>query len=160
MKFRGSFLLLMAACSIAPATSVHDDLIRHHELMVAVDHAVAVIEARGSDGFKDLYAYRFCRGEGYVVITDMHGIVLFHPIFPQLAGKDQTLIRDSRGAYCYAEMKARYAREESGWLSIWWPNPKTGQVDRKCIYFRRAVMGGMPVVVHAGLFGVADEGCR
>jgi signal transduction histidine kinase len=158
-KVKTFLALLVAVCFISSA-AFSAELSKRDEIIRAVNYGIQVVETKGKAGFDELKNYRFAGGEGYILVSDYKGIMLFHPVLPQLVGKDMTTIQDSKGKYFHAEMKSKYEKSGSGWTSYWWPNPKTKNIELKCTYYKKATMEGKPVIVEAGLYGISESECR
>jgi signal transduction histidine kinase len=130
---------------------------RKKELTDAVDYAAKLIETKGKAALEELKPYRFAGGEGYVYVTDMEAVVIMHPVAKELVGKNCTAIKDAKGKFFGAEMKAKAEKDGVGWTSYWWPNPKNNNTpELKCSYFRTAKMGSEKVIVYAALFDVGE----
>ncbi|WP_006788110.1 cache domain-containing protein [Thiorhodospira sibirica] len=88
------------------------------------DAAFAAFNEKNSDyWFKDLYV--FC--------MDMEGVMLFHPIRPELAG--QSLLEfDRYGSFLFKDMIAVAQSSGSGWVDYNWPHPGTDEIRAKTSY--------------------------
>jgi signal transduction histidine kinase len=152
-------VLLIMLFLIAP-TAFSSDLSKHDEIKKAVNHGVNVIKSTGKTGINQLKDFRFGDGEGYLLVTDINGVMIFNAALPELVGKDMSVIQDLKGKYFFAEMKAKYEKDGYGWTSYWWPNPKTKAAGHKCTYFMKTTMDGKPVVVMGGLYDISEDDCR
>jgi len=160
MKMIRTCLALAAAISLFTSAVYSAESSKRDQIINAVNYGVKIIETKGRSGFDDLKTYRFSGGEGYLLISDIKGIMLFHPALPEMLGKDMSTIQDTKGKYFFAEMKSKYEKDGSGWTSYWWPNPKTKNVEHKCTYFKTATMDGKKVVVMGGLYGISEAECK
>ncbi len=59
---------------------------------------------------------------GYVWVDDFSGVMLMHPIKPDLDGKDMSSMKDPDGIPIFREF-IRLARQGSGFLNYSWPKP-------------------------------------
>lgn len=86
--------------------------------------AFAAFNEQGGDyWFKDLYV--FC--------MDMEGVMLFHPIRPELAG-ESLLEFDRYGSFLFKDMIAIANAEGAGWVDYNWPYPGTDDIRAKTSY--------------------------
>lgn len=133
---------------------------KKEEIVKAVNWGLEVLETKGKAGFDDIKNFRFGNGEGYLLVLDMNGIMLYHPVLPQLIGNDMTTNQDADGKYFDAEMKAHYVKGESGWEAYQWLNKKSGKIEPKCSYYKPGTMDGNKIVVVGGLYGITADECK
>ncbi len=84
------------------------------------------IEEAQRKAIEVLQSLRF-DGNNYYFITDSNQLMLMHPFYKELVGKDQRTMQDARGKYLFQEM-ARIAKEKGGgFVDYYWtkPNEKT-----------------------------------
>ncbi len=67
-------------------------------------------------------AFRY-NGNDYVWINDMNGVMIMHPIKPQLDGKNLINLRDRQGTYIFKQMIEVCKKKGGGMVSYLWPKP-------------------------------------
>ncbi len=60
---------------------------------------------------------------GYFWINDLHGVIIEHPIKPQLDGKNLINLRDKKGNYIFKSMIEVCEKKGEGFVKYWWPKP-------------------------------------
>ncbi len=74
------------------------------------------------------------KGNDYVWINDMKGVMIMHPIKPQLDGKDLINMRDKQGTYIFREMIEVCKKKGEGMVSYLWPKPGEKEPKLKVSY--------------------------
>jgi len=138
-------LLLCAGCSQAPEqqaettvpTPVPTGISTPGELVEYVSDAAEYAREQGRE--KALAEFskpdgQFVTGGTYVYAIDYNGIVLAHPIFPELVGVNRTENQDPNGVY-YMQELLRVARDDGGFTYYLYPNPShEGKTELKLSY--------------------------
>lgn len=89
-------------------------------------------------------------GKEYFWINDLQGIMVMHPIKPDLVGKPSNTIRDPNG-FIILEEAAKIARNRgSGYMSYFWPKPGKDAPVEKISYVQHFEPWGW--VVGSGLY--------
>jgi methyl-accepting chemotaxis protein len=64
---------------------------------------------------------------GYCWINDMNGVMVMHPIMPELDGEDLLEYKDPNGKYLFKEFISTVKSKNSGFVSYMWPKPDMPQ---------------------------------
>ena len=90
---------------------------------------------------KDLvknYRYKILRTDkkytGYFWINDFNGVIVMHPLKPQLEGKNLINFRDKKGNRLFYEMIQVCKKQGGGIVRYVWDNPRTGKLEDKTSY--------------------------
>lgn len=129
------------------------------ELEKAVDYAVNLVNTKGKAAVPELEKYRYCNGEGYVFMTDMNGISIMHPILHN-TGADTLKLQGAKGEYFGMEMKVKVEKYGKGWVSYYWQNPKTKNLEIKCTFVKGAAMDGKKIFIGTGMYGISAGDCQ
>ncbi len=78
-------------------------------------------------------AFRY-HGNDYVWINDMKGVMIMHPIKPQLDGKNLINLRDRQGTYIFKQMIEVCKKKGEGMVSYLWPKPGEKEAKLKVSY--------------------------
>jgi signal transduction histidine kinase len=80
---------------------------------------------------------QFRKGELYIFVVDMDGIVLAHGANPKLVGKDLSERQDT-GSVRYIQEMIKVATDKgSGWVDYQFTNPETGKTEAKTTYVEK-----------------------
>ncbi len=157
LKVSGRILLLVAlfvvafgattAISVIDSSTTRRDL-REQELKAIVDSALSIAQgqydraARGevdeavakASTLQALSDLRY-RGGEYLFINGLDGVMLMHPIRPEMVGMDQMQMTDPNGKRFVAEMVERAQSEGSGLVNYQWARAVDGPPIDKMSYF-------------------------
>jgi methyl-accepting chemotaxis protein len=117
------------------------DLNEEREIAVTlVQRGIRRVEAKGPEAafreFEDRKG-RFVRGDHYLWVCDLQGVVRCHAMRPKSRGENHAELRDAQGKAFVHEI-LRIARERGrGWVDYQWINPATKVVEPKSTYFER-----------------------
>jgi methyl-accepting chemotaxis protein len=75
-------------------------------------------------------------GREYVWVNDMHPRVVFHPIRPELEGRDVSDMKDPRGKRLFVDFVDVVKRDGSGYSDYEWPHPGKSTPELKRSYVR------------------------
>ncbi len=121
------------------------------EAVAMVQKVVALV---GTEG-KDKVIAEINAGQGkfrdrdlYVSITDLRAHSLANGANQKLVGKDLLELKDADGKAFMRERLAMLKTTDRGWIDYKWPNPVSGKIDRKLLYFERVG----DVVVSCGIY--------
>ena len=73
----------------------------------------------------------------YLVVFDLQGNGLAH-LNPRLVGKATGDIRDADGKQIFQAQRALALDKGRGWVDYKWPNPQSGQVERKSTWLEKS----------------------
>ena len=81
---------------------------------------------------------QFIKGDLYVFIWDMNGVVIAHGTNPKLIGKDMSQMKDvDSKRFVYDGVEIAKAKGK-GWVDYKWSNPTTQKVEAKSTYVVKA----------------------
>jgi cytochrome c len=105
-----------------------------------VDEAIAFFRATGKEialvEFSNPQG-RFVRGEQYIYVLDLNGVMLAHPVNEQYVGKDFYRIQDSDGKSFIKEIVDTANTRGFGWVEYKWFDPATRREQPKTVYFEK-----------------------
>jgi signal transduction histidine kinase len=91
---------------------------------------------------------QFKKGELYIWIVDMDGVMLAHGANSKLIGKDFSEAHDSESVR-YAEEAVKVAQKQgSGWIDYRFVHPETKKVQAKTCYVEKCG----PIVIACGIY--------
>jgi cytochrome c len=108
---------------------------------VMVEKALAYYNSNGKD--KTIEEVKnpkgqFVKGDVYVNIYTLKGVMLANPVSPKLIGMNGIELKDPDGKYFMKELCNRAASEGSGWVDYKWTNPTSKKIEPKTTYFQKA----------------------
>lgn len=129
------------------------------ETVEVVEAACLLLQQKGTGA---LHHFRggdspFIFGGTYLWINDLDGIMIVHPIRPELEGLNVIQLRDTRGHRLFAEMNAAALDFGSAWVSYHWPRPGEKDSSAKRSYVMLCEFEGRAVVIGCGI-NVDDDG--
>jgi signal transduction histidine kinase len=145
-RWKSSYVRLVQAPSgmnYIVGSGLYNDRMERAFVADAVTSAVAEIERRGEAAFKLLRdpTGPFIVKDTYVFVTDMDGVELVNPAFPNLEGRKLLDLKDTHGKYLNREMIQLVQTRGSGWSDYMWPKPGESVSTQKSAYVSRAMMG-------------------
>ena len=132
-------------------------------LVALVEEAAGLIEAEGEAAFTAFgeEGSRWFNGSTYLFVYDMDGNTLFHPISPELVGRNVIDLRDIDGKPVVQEVidiAKLPERAANGWVFYRWQDQRQLSPIWKSSYVRKAVTPtGKTYVVGAGLYDIKVE---
>ena len=141
--------LLIAALS---SVAVGQEKATAEEVVAKVKEAASILSKTG-----DLAQFNQKQGpwvwkDTYIVVHDCDKkVTAAPPIMPELVGRDDMTLKDTKGKNVFPEGWCDAARKPSGvWIEYWWPKPGEKEGSRKLSYSLSAK--GTPYVVLAGIY--------
>jgi cytochrome c len=105
-----------------------------------VDEAIAFFRATGKEialvEFSNPQG-RFVRGEQYIYVLDINGVMLAHPVNERYVRKDFYRIQDSDGKSFIKEIVDTANARGFGWVEYKWFDPATRREQPKTVYFEK-----------------------
>jgi len=120
-----------------------------------VDKAVALTESKGKAAFPEFKkrGSEWLKGEDYIFIADMNGVILMHPANPELETKSILDLKDANGKTFMREFVETAKNKGSGWVEYMWPKMGEKKPAKKLSYIKRAKLPtGELVLVGAGIY--------
>jgi len=157
--------LLMALANPARADPVLSRYLYKdtQQLVTLVEDAAGLIETEGEDAFKEfgVKGSRWLSGSTYLFVYTEDGTTVFHPISPELLGKNVSNLRDIDGKPVVQEIIAvarKPERSANGWVFYRWQDQRQLSPIWKSSYVRKAVTPqGKTYVVGSGLYDIKVE---
>jgi len=132
-------------------------------LVALVEDAAALVEQKGESAFAQFNAKgsKWLVDQYYIFVYAMDGACLFHPIQPELIGKNLMNLRDMDGKpviQFLVEIGRRPERNASGWVFYLWPD-KTQLIPLwKSAYIRKVIApGNKTYLVGSGVYNIKTE---
>jgi len=135
-------------------SGVYNDRMERSFVVDAVERAVGEIERVGEAAytrFRDPTG-PFIAKDAYVFVFDMNGIDLVNPAFPNLQGRNQIDLKDTRGKPLVREMFDVVRTQGAGWVDYMWPKPGESVSTQKSTYVSKARVGDGWVLVGCGVY--------
>jgi len=114
-------MILLAGATFAFAAATKDDA------MAMVKNAVAVIKAEGAEtAYADFNnGGQYSKGELYVMVRTLDGVVLAHATNPKLVGKNLSDQQDVDGKYFSRDLGELGRKQASFWYDFKFVDPET-----------------------------------
>ena len=88
-------------------------------------------------------------GSGYFFVYNTDGIVIAHAANKDLVGKNLYSLRDKTGKY-FIQDKIKTAESGGGYVTYYWPEPKTKKVKLKKVYVE--MIPGTDYLIGSGVY--------
>jgi len=156
-------LFLTSAIADSPVGAVAYLYADNRQLVRLVEEAASLIESRGTEAFPAfaVKGSKWLNNERYMFVYDDQGMVVFHPIEPELLGQDLSHFEDMQGRPVIAtmmEIGQRPERDASGWVFYLWEGTWHTRPQWKGSYVRKAVSpDGRVFLVGSGLYNIKIE---
>jgi signal transduction histidine kinase len=132
-------------------------------LVALVEDAAEMMEQRGTDAFKEFGEKdsRWFTNERYLFVYDIEGRCLFHPITPELVGKNLIGFKDMQGKPVISlitEVGKKLQRDASGWVFYLWSEASEWTPSWKSSYVRKVVGPDKRIyVIGSGSYNIKIE---
>jgi cytochrome c len=127
----GIFLLGVTGVALASTAA---------EATALVDKAIAFYKANGKDkAFAEFNNQKgqFVKGDLYIFIWDLNGVVLAHGANEKLINKDLSQLQDVDKKFFVQEAVQTAKSKGSGWVDYKWTNPTSKKVEAKSTYVKK-----------------------
>ena len=126
-----------------------------------VKAAVKLIEIEGEAAFAKLKdpngEFRFSEGKGYIWVHSLSGVMLMHPVQPELVGRDMMAYQDSEGFMFFVAMNKLAKKYGEGWVVYFWPKPGNKRDELKGSFVQLVKNSGKDYIVGCGMYNVSKE---
>jgi signal transduction histidine kinase len=126
-----------------------------------VKAASELIETEGEAAFDKLKdpngEFRFCGGKGYVWVHSLSGVMLMHPVQPDLVGRNMADYQDSEGFLFIVAMNKLVKKYGGGWVVYFWPKPGSRKDSLKGSFVQLVKNSGKDYIVGCGMYEVSKE---
>lgn len=158
-------LLILTTASLAhsagsPGPYLYEDTKR---LVSLVESAAGAIESKGQQAFREFgtKGSKWLNDTHYLFVYDLDGTCVFHPITPQLIGKNLIDLKDMDGKpviRMITDIGRKPGKNASGWLFYLWEEQTQFTPLWKSSYIRKAVApDGKAYVVGCGVYIIKME---
>jgi len=130
--------ICIGLCTVNLASAIHQTTFE--EARSLVENAVAFLKANGKEKALAEFNKRrssFVKGDLYVFVYDLNGVMLAHPMNPELVGQNLLNEPDSKGKLFRKKIVELAKAMGSGWVDYTYLNPITKKEARKTTYFQR-----------------------
>ncbi len=110
------------------------------EATALVDKAIAFYKANGKDKALAEISNKqgqFVKGDLYVFVWDLKGVILAHGANEKLIGKDMYEIKDVDNKQFVKEAVELAKSKGSGWVDYKWTNPVSKKVEAKSTFVKK-----------------------
>ena len=156
-RWKSSFVQLVTAPSgkrYVVGSGMYDDRMERAFVVDLVTNAVGQIETQGAAAFGLLRdpTGPFLVKDAYLFVSDMDGVGLVNPAFPNLEGRTLLDMTDAHGKHQHREMLEVVRTRGAGWVDYLWPRPGESVATQKSTYVSRATLGETPLMVGCGVY--------
>ncbi|HEX9022817.1 MAG TPA: cache domain-containing protein [Geobacteraceae bacterium] len=157
-------LLLPAAAHAANAEKTRPYLYEDTKYLVElVEDAATLMERKGQGAFREfgVKGSRWLNRKYYLFIYDVYGKCVFHPVNPELVGRNLIDLRDMNGEPVLryiTDIGRRSQRDASGWVFYLWEEGTQFLPRWKSAYIRKVVApDGLVYMVGSGSYNLKIE---
>ncbi|WP_422995402.1 cache domain-containing protein [Undibacterium sp. Ji67W] len=90
----------------------------------------------------------FIKGDIYLYVRGIDGVILAHPINPKLIGKNMLELPDADGKLYRKDILTLAKTKGKGWVDYRYNNPLTQQVENKSTY----IVKSGEIILEAGIY--------
>jgi signal transduction histidine kinase len=156
-RWKSSYAKLVKAPSgksYVVASGVYNDRMEKPFVVDMVKGAVHEIEKKGEAAFP---MFRdptgpFLAKDAYIFVMKMDGLMLVHPAFPNLEGKNLLDVKDTQGKSLIREIIKVAQTSGSGWVDYMWPKPGESVSTQKSTYVSTTRLDDETVIVGCGVY--------
>lgn len=119
-----------------------------------VKKACALVEKEGLKAFPKFQGNKssYIFAGTYLWINGFDGVMLMHPMAPELKGRNHLELKDKNGKLFFAEMIKVCKEKGEGWVDFYWPKPGEKEPSPKVGYVHKAMCDGKEIVVGCGVY--------
>jgi len=124
------------------------------QTMALVDQAASLLQSKGTEAFTEFRKKdsKWLKDDTYIFVFNMNGIELFHPIEPELEGKNIVDLKDVNGKAYVQETIETAKTQGSGWIDYMLPKPGESKPSKKSSYFKKVKVGEETFIVGSGYY--------
>lgn len=132
-------------------------------LVALVEDAAALMERKGESAFAEfkIQGSKWLTDPYYLFVYGIDGTCVFHPIQPDLIGKNLMSLRDMDGKPVIrfiTDIGRRTEKDASGWVFYLWPDKTQLMPLWKSAYIRKVVApGNKTYLVGSGIYNIKTE---
>jgi len=136
-----TLLLITVSCTDERKNLEQYEFDETKKLVAYVEDAAALIKTRGIIAFRDFAQKdsKWLRGNRYLFAYDLYGTCIFHPVSPELIGRNIINMKDLNGKPVIREIVqiASNAKHPFGWVHYLWMEPGEIYPEYKSSYIMR-----------------------
>ncbi len=142
------------ACEASASTKATPQMV-----MDKVEKAAALLGKEGREAFPKFRGKdsEFIFAGTYMVIQDLSGSVVMHPVKYKLEGQSCIDLKDSNGKLFFIAINEVAKTKGSGWVDYMWPKPGEKTPSLKVSYVKLVKAGGEDLAVVCGIWDVPPE---
>jgi signal transduction histidine kinase len=161
--YRGIITLLgvvlpVTAAMCAPSSPEYPET---RQLVRFVSTAGSMVTNKGEDAFPAFRARasEWFRGDSYIFVSGVDGVMLCHPAQPELEGRNLLDLKDVNGKpFVRAMVRAASGSSRSGWVHYMWPKPGQKEPSWKSAYVVRVTApSNKEYLVGSGVYPTRTE---
>ncbi|TFW27409.1 cache type 2 domain-containing protein [Massilia arenosa] len=122
------------------------------DAIAMAEKGAAFIKSNGKEALMKKLSAKdpdYLQGSLYIDIRDINtGVVLAHPVNPNIVGKDLIDVPDANGKKYRREIVELAKKSGKGWVDYMYRNPVSGKIEPKTTYILRVD----DVVLEAGIY--------
>jgi signal transduction histidine kinase len=132
-------------------------------LVALVEEAAALIEKRGESAYREfnIKGSKWFINQYYIFVYSVDGTCVFHPIEPELIGKNLMSLEDMDGKPVIrfiTDVGRKPEKNASGWIFYLWPDKAQLMPLWKSAYIRKVVRpGNKTYLVGSGVYNIKTE---
>ena len=128
-------------------------------IMDKVDKAAALLKKEGKAAFPKFRGKdsEFIFAGTYMVIQDLSGRVLMHPIKYKMEGQNMVDLKDSNGKLFFIAINEVAKTKGAGWVDYMWPKPGEKTPSLKVSYGKLVNVEGEDLILGCGIYDVPPE---
>jgi len=128
-------------------------------VMDKVNKAAALLQKEGKAAFPKFRGKdsEFIFAGTYMVIQDLSGRVVMHPLKYKMEGQSYVDLKDSTGKLFFIAINEVAKTKGAGWVDYMWPKPGEKTPSLKVSYVKLVKADGEDVVIVCGIYDVPME---
>ena len=154
--YAGILILFGVLILLSPVISVSSEPQSEEakQTMALVDQAASLLQSKGTEAFTEFRKKdsKWLKDDTYIFVFNMNGVVLFHPIQPELEGKNIIDLKDVNGKAYVQETIETAKTQGSGWIDYMLPKPGESKPSKKSSYFKKVKVGEETFIVGSGYY--------
>ncbi|MGA7491721.1 MAG: cache domain-containing protein [Syntrophobacteraceae bacterium] len=128
-------------------------------VMDKVGKAAALLEKEGKAAFPKFRGKdsEFIFAGTYMVLQDLSGRVVMHPLKYKMEGQNMVDLKDSTGKLFFIAINEVAKTKGAGWVDYMWPKPGETTPSLKISYVKLVKADGEDLVIVCGIYDVPPE---
>lgn len=150
---KGTVVALLGTMSVL-ASSLLAQAPGKADIESLVTKAAALVEGQGEQAFEEFKKRdsEWFHDDVYVFVNDMQGRNVFHPIQPELQGKNLLESDAPHERELMRRMIGLLEKQDAGWVEYEWPRPGETKLSKKIAYVKKVKAGERTLIVGSGVY--------